>query len=160
MKILRVYISIGILTLTLLTLSFQPVTPPGAHKNLLQAGSVNYPDGIYEGRSQDGYAGMEPYWGIVKIKVEKGVFTSVNFMIRDTSIHEYVDYLYGINNFPTIPAYKLQCIKDGNGIKTYPKKLLQTQDMGKMDATSGATWSYNIFKASVKEAKPAHNTSK
>ena len=108
MKILRVYISIGILTLTLLTLSFQPVTPPVALKNELQTDSVNYPDGIYEGKSQDGYAGLEPYWGIVRIKVEKGVFTSVNFMIRDTSIHEYVDYLYGINHFPTIPAYKLQ----------------------------------------------------
>ena len=31
-------------------------------------------------------------------------------------------------------------------------KLLEIQDINKLDAVSGATWSYNIFRASVKEA--------
>lgn len=34
----------------------------------------------------------------------------------------------------------------------YPKKLSETQDINKIDAISGATWSYNIFRASVNEA--------
>lgn len=30
--------------------------------------------------------------------------------------------------------------------------LLEIQDINKLDALSGATWSYNIFRASVKDA--------
>jgi major membrane immunogen (membrane-anchored lipoprotein) len=152
MKALKVNISIGLITLMLLCVAFKPMTHQVTGKKVKQTDKVNYQDGIYEGKSQDGYAGMEPFWGIVRIKVEKGVFTSVNFMIRDTSIHECVDSVYGINHYASYPAYQVQCVKDGNGIKTYPKKLLQTQDISKVDATSGATWSYNIFKASVKDA--------
>jgi major membrane immunogen (membrane-anchored lipoprotein) len=157
MKALKVYIPISILALSLLFLSFQPMTPPIADNSMLLADSVHYPDGIYEGKSRDGYTG-EPFWGIVKIKVENGAFATINFKIRDTSFHESVDSMYGIHHYPTFPAYQLQCVKDGNGIKTYPRKLLETQDMGKVDAMSGATWSYNIFKASVKAALPEHQT--
>lgn len=157
MKALKVYPLIGILALSLLFLSFQPMTPSIAENPLLLADSVHYPDGIYEGKSRDGYTG-EPFWGIVKIKVENGAFATINFKIRDTSIHESVDSMYGIHHYPTFPVYQLQCIKDGNGIKTYPRKLLETQDMDKVDAMSGATWSYNIFKASVKAALPENQT--
>jgi uncharacterized protein with FMN-binding domain len=152
MKAFNIYFSIVLLTVTLVLLSFQPVRQTGTVKEVLQPDSTNYPDGTYEGKSQDGYAGMEPFWGVVRIKVEKGAFTAVHFMIRDTSIHECVDSLYGIHHYGSYPDYKVQCVKDGNGIRIYPQDLLQTQDMGKVDALSGATWSYNIFKASVKAA--------
>jgi major membrane immunogen (membrane-anchored lipoprotein) len=48
--------------------------------------------------------------------------------------------------------YVDQCRKDYKGVQTYPGKLLQAQHVEKVDAVSGATWSYNIFKASVNEA--------
>ena len=157
MKALKVYLPICILALSLLFSSFQPMTLPIADNSMLLADSAHYPDGIYEGKSRDGYT-SEPFWGIVKIKVENGAFATINFKIRDTSIHESVDSMYGIHHYPTFPAYQLQCVKDGNGIKTYPRKLLETQDMGKVDAMSGATWSYNIFKPSVKAAMPENQT--
>jgi major membrane immunogen (membrane-anchored lipoprotein) len=34
----------------------------------------------------------------------------------------------------------------------FKKCVKQEQDINKIDATSGATWSYNIFKAAVNEA--------
>lgn len=71
MKTLKVYISIGTLALAFICLSFKPLTCPVANKNVSQADTVHYADGIYEGKSQDGYAGMEPFWGIVRMKVEK-----------------------------------------------------------------------------------------
>ncbi len=43
----------------------------------------------------------------------------------------------------------MQCKNDWKGVRTYPKKLLKIKDINKIDATSGATWSYNIFRASV-----------
>jgi major membrane immunogen (membrane-anchored lipoprotein) len=48
--------------------------------------------------------------------------------------------------------YIQQSRNDWNGAQTYPKKLSETQDINKIDAISGATWSYNIFRASVNEA--------
>lgn len=158
MKTLNIYFPIALLAITLVFLSFTPVKHTMVAKEVLQPDSTHYPDGTYVGKSQDGYAGMEPFWGVVQIKVEKGAFTSVHFMIRDTSIHESVDSLYGIHHYGSYPAYQVQCVKDGNGIKIYPKVLVQTQDMAKVDALSGATWSYNIFKASVKAALPKNQT--
>ena len=37
-------------------------------------------------------------------------------------------------------------------MQAYPKKLTEKQDTNKLDAISGATWSYNIFRASVSDA--------
>jgi hypothetical protein len=59
--------------------------------------------------------------------------------------------MYGINHFSRLD-YQEQCFNDGRGIKTYPQRLLQTQDLDKVDMISGATWSYQIFKACVQQA--------
>jgi major membrane immunogen (membrane-anchored lipoprotein) len=48
--------------------------------------------------------------------------------------------------------YIQQCRNDWEGVKTYPKLLSEKQDIKKVDAIAGATWSYNTFKASVNEA--------
>ena len=55
-------------------------------------------------------------------------------------------------NFEGEAGYIQQSRNDWNGAQTYPKKLSETQDINKIDAISGATWSYNIFKATVNEA--------
>jgi major membrane immunogen (membrane-anchored lipoprotein) len=34
-------------------------------------------------------------------------------------------------------------------VQTYPAKFLKVQDIDKVDAITGATWSYNLFKASL-----------
>lgn len=107
-------------------------------------------DGIFTGSSQGGYT-AEPYWGIVKLNIRNGVITDINFMIRDSALHETFNDAYA-SHFAGNEVYIQQTKKDWNGALTYPVKLKEKQDINKVDVISGATWSYNIFKASVEQA--------
>jgi major membrane immunogen (membrane-anchored lipoprotein) len=111
---------------------------------------VKYKNGTYEGQSRFNYTD-EPYWGRVRITLRKGSIKEIHFVIRDSAKHETFDQKYE-KHFEGIPEYIQQCRNDWNGVQTYPKKLLESMDINKLDAISGATWSYNIFKASTQEA--------
>ena len=112
--------------------------------------TIKYKDGIYEGQSQDSYTD-EPYWGKAWLTISNGLVTGVRFTIRDSSIHEEFNEEYK-KHFEGNELYIQQCINDSKGVITYPKLLLKSMDINKVDATTGATWSYNIFKSSVLEA--------
>ena len=116
----------------------------------VQDTSVMYKDGNYDGKSQAKYI-YEPYWGSVHLTLENGLFTEINFVIRDSSLHETFDEKYE-KHFEANPEYIQQSRNDWKGVQTYPKKLSEKQDINKIDAISGATWSFNIFRASVNEA--------
>jgi major membrane immunogen (membrane-anchored lipoprotein) len=107
-------------------------------------------DGNYEGISRATYK-YEPFWGIIHFTIKNGEFTDINFVIRDSSIHETFDGKYE-KHFEGNAEYIQQSRNDWKGVQTYPRKLSEKQDINKIDAISGATWSYNIFKASVNEA--------
>jgi len=107
-------------------------------------------DGIYVGTSRAKYI-YEPYWGKVRLTIKNGRFTDIFFSIRDSNLHEYFDGKYE-KHFEGNPEYIQQSRNDWKGVQAYPVKLSDKQDINKLDAISGATWSYNIFKASVKEA--------
>ena len=109
-----------------------------------------YIDGLYEGKSRANYTD-EPYWGISRIKIENGLFSAVDFLIRDSILHEVFNEKYE-KHFEGNPEYIQQSRNDWAGVQAYPKKLKEVQDTSKLDAISGATWSYNIFRASVSSA--------
>ncbi len=109
-----------------------------------------YKDGRYKGSSRSIYT-QEPYYGHADITIKDGKISAVKFTIRDSVKHEYFDAAYE-KYFVGNDEYVQQCRKDWNGVQTYPEKLIKCQDIDQLDAVSGATWSYNIFKASVKEA--------
>lgn len=111
---------------------------------------TTYKDGTYTGRSRSHYTN-EPYVGEVKIDIKGGEITKINFAIIDTAKKELFDEKYE-KYFANNPLYVDQCRKDYKGVQMYPGKLLEAQHIEKIDAVSGATWSYNIFKASVNEA--------
>jgi major membrane immunogen (membrane-anchored lipoprotein) len=115
-----------------------------------QDSSAMLKDGNYSGQSRAKYI-YEPYWGIVHLTVKNGLFTEINFVIRDSLLHETFDEKYE-KHFEGNPVYIAQSRNDWNGVQTYPKKLSERQDTNKLDAISGATWSYNIFRASVTKA--------
>lgn len=115
-----------------------------------QDSSVRYKDGTYEGISRAKYV-YEPYWGSVHFTLKNGQFTDINFVIRDSNLHEMFDEKYE-KHFEGNAGYIQQSRNDWNGTQAYPKKLSEIQDINKIDAISGATWSYNIFKATVNEA--------
>jgi major membrane immunogen (membrane-anchored lipoprotein) len=109
-----------------------------------------YKDGVYKGTSRSYYI-EEPFYGHAQITVENGKITKVNFNIRDSLQHVDFDSTYE-KYFTGNTYYMMQCRNDWKGVKLYPQELLKHQDIDKVDAVSGATWSYNIFKASVQEA--------
>jgi len=113
--------------------------------------SASFLDGSYEAFSQGGYT-AEPFWGHIFITVESGLFSEVLFTIRDTTTHEPVDSMYGVIHYSGNPEYMQQCVNDGHGIEEYPARLMQSQNLDKVDAITGATWSYNIFMASADKA--------
>lgn len=121
-----------------------------AEDKMLQDTTHIYKDGIYTGQSRSYYT-SEPYWGHVKVTVKNGVFTDINFVVRDSNLHETFDGDYE-KHFEGNPNYIQQSRNDWKGVQTYPKKMAEVNDINKVDAVSGATWSYNIFKASLNEA--------
>jgi len=116
----------------------------------LKDSSVTYKDGTYEGKSRAKYI-YEPFWGSVVFTLKEGRFTDIHFVIRDSSLHETFNENYE-KHFVGNDEYIKQSRNDWKGVQTYPKRLEGKPDTDKIDAISGATWSYNIFRATVKEA--------
>jgi major membrane immunogen (membrane-anchored lipoprotein) len=117
-----------------------------------------YKDGSYSGISRSVYTD-EPYYGNSKIVIENGKIIRVQFFVRDSAKHENVDDKYE-KYFAGNDEYIKQCRNDWKGIQSYPDSLIKFQDLSKVDAISGATWSYNIFKASSQEALSAAENAK
>jgi major membrane immunogen (membrane-anchored lipoprotein) len=116
----------------------------------VQDTSLMLRDGTYYGKSRATYI-YEPFWGSVRFTLKNGLFTEINFIVRDSNLHETFDGNYE-KHFEGNPEYIQQSRNDWKGVQTYPAVLLEKQDTGKVDAISGATWSNKIFRASVKEA--------
>jgi major membrane immunogen (membrane-anchored lipoprotein) len=113
-------------------------------------GNDRFRDGQFSGTSRAIYID-EPLYGSIRITVTDGKITRVDFTVRDSSKHEffngeYEKYMNGN------ALYIQQCRNDWKGVRSYPDSLLKYQDIDRVDAISGATWSYNIFRASVLEA--------
>jgi major membrane immunogen (membrane-anchored lipoprotein) len=109
-----------------------------------------YRDGSYSGTSRARYID-EPYYGTTRIIIENGKIVNVAFQVTDSAKKELFDDQYE-RYFAGNELYIKQCRNDRKGIQSYPDSLLKYQDLEKVDAISGATWSYEIFKASAEEA--------
>lgn len=109
-----------------------------------------YVDGVYKAKSQAQYT-YEPYVGYVTITIKDGWPIDAEFKIVDTAKNEIFDERYE-KNFEGNQHYIDQCRKDLKGVKTYPGILTKVRGIDKVDAITGATWSYNIFKRAVNKA--------
>ena len=132
------------------TLSFQSGISTYNSLNTEQDTLRKYQDGKYSGKSQADYTD-EPYWGIVSFTLQQDRFTGIDFIIRDSVLHEPFDSSYA-KHFKDNEVYIEQCRNDWRGVQSYPKRLMEIQNIDNLDAVSGATWSYNIFNAAVKDA--------
>jgi major membrane immunogen (membrane-anchored lipoprotein) len=150
MKTFKPLYLIILVMIAIITSSFFTRKDFSASDNTRRGTSTVYKDGIYEAKSRSKYVG-EPFWGDVSITVKNGVFTEINFSIRDSALHEPFDGNYE-KHFQGDSLYTQQCRHDWYGVRKYPQKLMKAQDPDKVDALTGATWSYNIFKASAKKA--------
>ena len=104
-------------------------------------------NGSYEGRSCSIY-GNEPYKGVTIITIKNGKIQQVTFNILDTLKNELFDRNYS-SHFPSEPLYQKQCVEDWKGVLLYPAQLVKKQDLKKVDAVTGATWSHNLFVSSA-----------
>ena len=104
-------------------------------------------NGTFEGRSCSYYCN-EQYKGITLITVKNGRIMNVSFQIMDTIKNELFDQNYS-SHFPTEPVYQKQCVEDWKGVQNYPAQLLKKQNLKKVDAMTGATWSHNLFVSSA-----------
>ncbi len=109
-----------------------------------------YIDGIYKAKTQAQYT-YEPYVGYVTVTVKNGWTTDAEFTIIDTAKNEVFNEQYE-KNFEGNQHYINQCRNDLRGVKVYPEIFKKVQTIDKVDAISGATWSYNFFKQAVIEA--------
>jgi major membrane immunogen (membrane-anchored lipoprotein) len=116
----------------------------------MQDSVIKYKDGTYFGQSRAKYI-YEPFWGKVHLTLKNGMITACRFAIRDSNLHETFDGNYE-KHFAGNDVYIQQSRNDWKGVQGYSAKMADKQDINKIDAISGATWSYNIFKASVNEA--------
>jgi major membrane immunogen (membrane-anchored lipoprotein) len=138
------------LTLTIIASSYKAGNNGLIQGNIPQDTLVRYRDGVYTGMSRSTYTD-EPYWGIVKIKIKDGSLTYVSFRVRDSVLHEDFDGAYE-KHFEGNQVYIEQSRNDWKGVQEYPKKLMVSKNIQKVDAVSGATWSYNIFRDAFGEA--------
>ncbi|HUM89271.1 MAG TPA: FMN-binding protein, partial [Prolixibacteraceae bacterium] len=89
--------------------------------------------------------------GMVILTYHKEKLASVDFQIVDTLHNEVFGSDYE-KHYPDNEEYRMQCRNDWQGVLSYPAQLVRKQDIGAVDAISGATWSYNLFSAAVKNA--------
>ena len=127
---------------TILVFIIVPITGDGPYK-----------DGTYIGSSRAKYTN-ESYYGFAEIMVENGKLIKVDFFVRDSSKHVDFNETYE-KYFAGNDEYIQQCRNDWKGIQSYPDSLLKYQDLDQVDVISGATWSYDIFKASAQIALSA-----
>jgi major membrane immunogen (membrane-anchored lipoprotein) len=89
--------------------------------------------------------------GFVTISFNENEIESVGFQIVDTLNNEVFGPDYE-KHYPDNAHYRQQCRNDWQGVLHYPKELLKKQNIDSVDAVSGATWWYNLFKAAAKDA--------
>jgi major membrane immunogen (membrane-anchored lipoprotein) len=114
------------------------------------ASIIQYKDGIYHGETRSQYS-SENYWGNTFLYIKNNQIDHVEFYIIDKSVDEVFDQNYE-NHYKGNLTYIDQCRKDWNGLNNYLNKYNELKDIKQIDVISGATWSYNIFKDSIKIA--------
>jgi len=109
-----------------------------------------YKDGTYTGESQSKYK-SEPYWGQATLEIKNDKIVKLTFQIIDKEKNEVFGPDYE-QHFKDNPEYIQQCRNDLKGIKAYSEKFNQSKKLEQVDAITGATWSYNIFRDAIKVA--------
>jgi major membrane immunogen (membrane-anchored lipoprotein) len=104
-------------------------------------------DGTYKGESQASYT-QEPYWGECTLTVKNNKVTGFDFYIIDKDKNQIFDKDYE-KVFAGNDEYIRQCRNDLKGLQAYTETFRKRMKLSDVDAVSGATWSYTIFKTTV-----------
>ena len=109
-----------------------------------------FKDGIYKGESRSKYT-SEHIWGKVKLKIKDDKVTLLSFQIVDKEKNEIFGSKYE-RHFKYTPLYVSQCRHNLTGMKMYTEAFLKTKSLKQIDAITGATWSYDLFRDALMAA--------
>lgn len=113
-------------------------------------GRKHFKDGVFSGESQSRYT-SEPYWGKVTLEIKNDNVKLRSFQIIDKEKNEVFGPDYE-RHFKDNAAYVEQCRNEVKGIKAYTEEFIKSKSMDQVDAITGATWSYNLFKDALNNA--------
>lgn len=124
--------------------------PTAAAAEVLEEGTTVYQDGVYEVQTEPDY---EKYYTKATVTIEGGKITSVDWTIYDEGNDNVpFDSEYYKILAPYGAVYEQQGKDDWAGSRGYTDALIESQDVDKVDAVSGATWTNKKFKEIVKMA--------
>jgi len=126
-------------------------SPAASHKDINLSG--NYKDGRFTAKSSADEGGAI---GEIALVIKNGKITKADYrgIKKDGTDKEYGKTSGKIENQEFYNKAQLAV----NAAATYGPKLIETQDVDKIDAVSGATVSYNQFAEAAKKAlKQADN---
>jgi len=112
--------------------------------------SKQFKDGVYTGESQSRYT-SEPFWGQATVEIKNDKVVKLTFQILDKDKNEVFGPDYE-QHFKDNAEYVQQCRNEVKALKTYTEKYMKTSNLEQVDAITGATWSYNIFRDALKTA--------
>jgi major membrane immunogen (membrane-anchored lipoprotein) len=117
--------------------------------NSSKESSIKYKDGIYEVNTPiDG----EGFYTSATLTIKEGKIYNVDWTILDSyrsdrPFDASYERVYAGNS-----TYIEQCRSDWKGSRGYGPKLIETQDLGKVDVVTGATWTNKKFKEAMELA--------
>jgi major membrane immunogen (membrane-anchored lipoprotein) len=107
-----------------------------------------YKNGSYTGQTTIDYEG---YNANCHIHVSDGQIATVDWNIYDNNRKRYFDATYE-ELYANYPPYIQQCRDNMVGMLGFGPKLVETQDIKKVDCITGATWCYKKFTQVIKIA--------
>lgn len=108
---------------------------------------LKYRDGEYSITTEKD---VEGYYCKAKVSVKNNKVSNVEWTIYDIDGRIFDDTYEKI--YEGSPLYQQQCRDNLKGAVTFVPKLVETQDVDKVDSISGATWVNIIFKRAVNQA--------
>lgn len=109
-----------------------------------------FKDGVYSGETQSRYT-SESFWGQATVEIKNDKVVKLTFQILDKDKNEVFGPEYE-KKFKDNAEYVEQCRNEVKSLKVYTEKYLKTSNLEQVDAITGATWSYNMFKDALKIA--------
>ena len=118
-------------------------------------GPVSYKDGTYEGRSEPHEGDEEGNgdgYGVVKLTIADGKISACEFTTYELN-GDLKDENYGmVDGEIKKPDFYNKAQKAIAAAPVYAAQLVETGDIKKIAAISGATFNYNDFKDAVRDA--------
>lgn len=125
-------------------------TPTETVSSSQSTSASSYKDGVYDVKTP---LDNEKYYTEASVIIQEGKITSVDWTIYDSG-HDNKpfdkDYYHVMEQYSDL--YVQQAKDDWTGSRDYSDSLIETQDVDKVDAVSGATWTNIKFKEVVEMA--------